>query len=151
VAGDERRLAARRHLGGELRSRREMRGLSGQQLADQLGWSQAKVSRIEGARTRADISDVAALLEALDVPTAERAGLLEVAETAAGPASNWRNSRRVGLTRRQQDFIDSEAAATRIRHYQPVILPGYLQTAEYARIVIELAGTGTRATRRSRS
>jgi transcriptional regulator with XRE-family HTH domain len=140
LVGEEQRLAARRQLGAELRALREARELTGQQLADQLGWSQAKVSRIEGARTRAEVADVAALLEVLGTAAGERARLLGVAETAAGPASNWRNSTGVGLTRRQRDFINSEAAATRIRHYQPVLLPGYLQTPDYARRVIEFAG-----------
>ncbi len=141
MAGDEQRLAARRQLGAELRSLREARELTGQQLADQLGWSQAKVSRIEGARTRAEVSDVAAMLDALQVAGGKQDRLLEFAETAAGPASTWRNSTGVGLTRRQQDFINSEAAALRLRHYQPVLLPGYLQTPDYARRVIEFAGT----------
>lgn len=141
LAGDEQRLAARRQLGAELRSLREARTLTGQQLADRLDWSQAKVSRIEGARTRTEVTDIAAMLDALEVSAEERGRLLEVAETAAGPASTWRNSTRVGLTRRQQDFINSEAAAVRIRHYQPVLLPGYLQSADYARRVIEFAGT----------
>ncbi len=75
------------------------------------------------------------------MPAALRADLLTLAEAAAGPPEAWRNSSRVGLTRRQQDFINSEAAASRLRHYQPVLLPGYLQTPEYARRVIELAGS----------
>ncbi len=110
-------------------------------MAERLGWSQSKVSRIEAARTRSELEDVAALLEALEVPVALRADLLTLAEEAAGPAEAWRNSSRVGLTRRQQDFINSEASASRLRHYQPVLLPGYLQTPEYARRVIELAGS----------
>jgi transcriptional regulator with XRE-family HTH domain len=140
LASEHQSAAARRRLGAELRSLRERKGLTGQQLADQVGWSQAKVSRIEGARTRAPVEDVAVLLTALEVPPAATPALLDLAAEAAGPAESWRNSSRVGLTRRQQDFINSEAAAVLIRHYQPLILPGYLQTSAYARRVIELAG-----------
>ncbi len=141
MAGEQQRVAARRQLGAELRSLREQRGLSGQQLAASLGWSQSKISRIEGARTRSERSDVEAVLAALDVPSALRVDLLTLAEEAAGPPEAWRNSTRVGLTRRQQDFVNSEAAAVRIRHYQPLIIPGYLQTPAYARRVLELAGS----------
>ncbi len=141
MSGDQHRVAARRKLGAELRSLREQRQITGQQLADRLGWSQSKVSRIEGARTRSEAEDVRAVLEALEVPAALQADLVALAAEAAGPAEAWRNSSRVGLTRRQQDFVDNEASAIRVRHYQPLLVPGYLQTPAYGRRVLELAGS----------
>jgi transcriptional regulator with XRE-family HTH domain len=141
ISGDEVRIAARRRLGAELRAMREALGLTGQQVADRLTWSQAKVSRIEMAKTRAEVTDVSDLLAALEVSDKLSLELVSLAELAAGPRDAWRNSSRVGLTRRQQDFIDAEGAAVLIRHYQPVLLPGYLQTPAYARSVIEMAGS----------
>ena len=142
LSAEQRRVAARRELGQELRALRELSGLSGHRLAEAVGWSQAKVSRIEKARTRAEATDIAKLLDVLDVEPGRRDALLLVAELAAGPPEAWRNSSRTGLTRRQQDFIAFEGAATRIRHYQPLLIPGYLQTAEYARRVLEMADAG---------
>ncbi|SCG77593.1 Helix-turn-helix domain-containing protein [Micromonospora echinaurantiaca] len=131
-------VAARHQLGLELRRLRERAGLTGQDLAAQLGWSQSKVSRIEQARTRAPVSDIQALLGLLDVPVSARDQVIALAERAA--AGSWRNSTGVGLTRRQQDFIALEASASEIYHYNPVLLPGYMQSEEYARRVIDMAG-----------
>ncbi|MDQ1678054.1 MAG: hypothetical protein QOF58_6654 [Pseudonocardiales bacterium] len=139
LATEQRRVAARRELGQQLRALRELSGLSGQRVAQALGWSQAKVSRIEKARTRAEAADIAKLLDVLNVEPGRRDALLLLAELAAGPPETWRNSSRTGLTRRQQDFVAFEAAATRIRHYQPLLIPGYLQTTEYARRVLAMA------------
>lgn len=131
-------VAARHRLGAELRRLRENFGTSGQRLANELGWSQSKVSRIEQARTFATVNDVRALLDALGVSAPDRRRLMKLAEQAA--SGSWRNSSRVGLTRRQQDFIDRESTAVEICHYNPVLLPGYMQTEDYARRVIEMAG-----------
>jgi transcriptional regulator with XRE-family HTH domain len=138
VTSDHERMAARRRLGAEVRAMREQAGLTGQSVASALGWSQAKVSRIEQARTRAEVDDVADLVEALGASSAEQTRLLALAEEAAGPADSWRNSSRTGLTRRQQNFIAYEAAALSIRHYQPVLVPGAFQTPEYARAVVRM-------------
>lgn len=140
MPSEQARVAARRHMGAEVRRLREAAGLSGQGLAHAVGWSQSKVSRVEQARTRTEVHDVAVLLDVLGVPDDDRKRLLALAEDAAGPAESWRNSSRSGLTRRQQDFIAFEASAHSIRHYNPVLLPGYLQTRDYAERVITMAG-----------
>jgi transcriptional regulator with XRE-family HTH domain len=134
-------IAARRRLGAELRRLREDALRSGQDLADALGWSQSKVSRIEHARTLPTVDDARALLSELRVPPRDRDRLLRLAEEAAGEPGTWRNSTGAGLTRRQQDFIALERSATTIHHFQPILVPGYLQTEEYARRVLEMAGS----------
>ncbi|MFE9651574.1 helix-turn-helix domain-containing protein [Micromonospora sp. NPDC006431] len=131
-------VAARHRLGLELRRLRESAGLTGQDLAAQLGWSQSKVSRIEQARTRATVDDIQVLLALLNVSASARDHVLALAERAA--SGSWRNSTGVGLTRRQQDFIALEASASEILHYNPILLPGYMQSEEYARRVIDMAG-----------
>ncbi|MFG1886472.1 helix-turn-helix domain-containing protein [Micromonospora sp. NPDC049051] len=131
-------VAARHELGAKLRQLREQAGLSGQGLADLLGWSQSKVSRIEQARTLPSLDDVRTALAGLRASESTSARLLELATVAT--SGSWRNSTGVGLTRRQQDFVALEASAAEIYHYNPVILPGYMQTEEYARSVIRMAG-----------
>src|SRR3954451_15074350 len=106
------RMTARLALGQLLRDHRKAAGMSGTEVARQLGWSQAKVSRIEAARVRADVADIEALAGTYGLSQRERSALLELAEQAAGPNSEWRNSSGLGLSRRQQDFVSLEAAAS---------------------------------------
>lgn len=134
-------IAARRRLGAELRGLREDAYRSGQDLGTALGWSQSKVSRIEQARTLPSVDDVRALLRELRVPAGDQERLLQLAEEAAGEPGSWRNSTGAGLTRRQQDFVALERASSLIRHYQPILIPGYLQTEAYARQVLEMMGS----------
>ena len=134
-------LAAARHrLGIELKSLRVGAAMSGADLADALGtgWSQSKVSRIEQARVLPSRADVEVWVDFFQPPEELKRRLLEISDDVG--RVNWRNSTGVGLTRRQQDFIDLERAAVSIRHYNPVLLPGYMQTEAYARRVIQIAG-----------
>lgn len=135
---DAQRVAARIALGKALREHRRAAGLSGAEVGERLGWSQSKVSRIEAARVRPEVADVQALLELYGVAGRKRRQALALAEESAGPPSEWRNSTRVGLTRRQKDFVAFEASATAIWHYQPAIIPGPLQTREYALRVLAI-------------
>jgi predicted transcriptional regulator len=52
-------------LGAELRRYRQDVGLTGQQLAEALGWYQSKVSRIETGASRPTMGDVADMLAAI--------------------------------------------------------------------------------------
>jgi transcriptional regulator with XRE-family HTH domain len=140
MAGSVEQVAARRQLGNEIRQLRLAAGMTGQQLADELGWHQSKVSRVEAARNLIRVEDVEAVLRVLPTTTAHLRELLDLAAVNEGEPSSWRNSSRSGLTRRQRDFIALEASAVSIRHYQPVLLPGYMQTEAYARRVAEMAG-----------
>lgn len=133
------RVAARVALGQALRQARYDAGLSGLEAAERLGWSQSKVSRMESARVRATVSDVRGLLKLYRAPARTVRDLVQLAETAAGADSDWRNSSRVGLTRRQQDFVALEAGAASILHFQPVLIPGPMQTDAYAERVLAMA------------
>jgi transcriptional regulator with XRE-family HTH domain len=138
IQPDPDQLTARRRLGTELRGLRGRAYRTGQDVASALGWSQSKVSRIEQARTMPTVHDVRTLLHELGVPAHQQAQLLRLAEAAAGAHATRRNTSRAGLTRRQQDFVALERAATSIRCYQPLLIPGYLQTEEYARRVLDM-------------
>lgn len=128
-----------RRLGAEVRALRDGAGLSGRALADRLSWSQTKVSRIETGLVRPTVADVDSLLAALAAPpeTVERVQTL--AEQAQHVSVSWKNVHRGGLAARQQELADLEREAAEIQHFQPAVVPGLLQTPEYARQVLELA------------
>lgn len=62
--------------------------------------------------------------------------LLSLLEAAATTATTWRTLHRLGLVQKQQEIAELEQQATVLRVFQPVMVPGLLQTAEYARRVM---------------
>jgi transcriptional regulator with XRE-family HTH domain len=130
--------AQRLRVGAELRRLREAAGLSGEQVATALGWSQPKVSRIEMGRTAFTVRDVAGLLALYGVADDVRAELL--AATAEDTGESAWIVRAGGWPRRQGAVASLEAVTRRIRQYQPLVVPGLLQTREYARAIAAAAG-----------
>ncbi len=130
--------AQRLRIGAELRRLRELANLSGEHVARALGWSQPKVSRIEAGRTAFTVKDVAGLLALYGVTDDVRAELLGATAEDTGEGA-W-IVRAGGFPRRQGSIASLESVTKRIRHHQPVVLPGLLQTYDYARAVAKAAG-----------
>ncbi|BBH68232.1 transcriptional regulator [Actinoplanes sp. OR16] len=114
---------------------RKRRRLTGQQLGDRVGMSQAKISRLENGHVSVEPGDVRLLVEALDVPRAEAERLVELAEHADDRLLEWVPAGADQATR-QREFGRAEAVAREIRIMQPAVLPGLLQTSEYARAIL---------------
>ncbi|MFI5491850.1 helix-turn-helix domain-containing protein [Actinoplanes sp. NPDC051859] len=130
--------AQRLRIGAELRRLRELAELSGEHVARTLGWSQPKVSRIEAGRTAFTVKDVSLLLALYGVTDDVRAELLGATAQDTGEGA-W-IVRAGGYPRRQGSIASLETVTKRIRHHQPVVLPGLLQTYDYARAVAKAAG-----------
>lgn len=126
----------RQRLAKTLRSLRLEAGLTTTQLAERVGMSQSKVSRVELGQSAPQVADVDAWARAVGADAAARARLLALAEAVATEATVWRQAVRAGLPRLQLDVRDLEASAATISNYQPVLVPGLLQTPEYARRVV---------------
>lgn len=129
-------MRPREALGRELRALRLRAGLSGEQLAERIGTSQSRVSRTETARYRADLEMVRRWLDATDADSETRAKLLDLADDALVEVATYRSIFRGSLATEQQARIRQDAAATRLRHFQPFMIPGPLQTAVYARAAL---------------
>ena len=133
-------LQRRRRLGQELRRLRSAAGLSGEQLGELVGVSQAKISRIEtGATARPALDIVTRWLDAVRASEADRSVVLELAGSVLTEVSSWQALHRGTLENRQRQLMDLDADASQIRHFQPFLIPGPMQTAEYARAVITSA------------
>lgn len=128
---------ARREFGGELRALRRRAGLTGDQIADRLGWSQPKVSKIETGKTMPTVADVRAFAEAAGAAREELANLLERFEELATQVTGWRVLLRSGIVGSQQRVAVQDERTTMLRQLASTAgVPGLLQTAEYARSVL---------------
>ncbi|SBT47163.1 helix-turn-helix domain-containing protein [Micromonospora auratinigra] len=125
-------ILRRRRLGTELRKLREQAGLTGDQVIERIGWASAsKLSRLENGRSRPDPDDVAVLL-ALYQATEEQCAELLAITNEAGDMRGWLRNFPV-MTEQQRGFAELEAGCSEISEYNPVLVPGVLQTAGYAR------------------
>jgi transcriptional regulator with XRE-family HTH domain len=122
----------RRRLAAELRRLREAANLTHQQVADRLGigFSRAKISHIEMARVAARPIDVKAMLELYGVTGEEAEHLVALAKDAK--QKGWWDSFASVMPDSLRTYVGLESAASSIRTFQPQLIPGLLQTRDYA-------------------
>ena len=119
----------RRELGILLRSRRLELGLTVEQVAERLLCSPSKVSRMETGQRGATQRDVRDLCDMYGIASAgERERLMTLARE--GKQQAWWQSHELDYF---ATYVDLEQAATTLSSYQSTIIPGLLQTVEYAR------------------
>ncbi|MFC7532283.1 helix-turn-helix domain-containing protein [Actinoplanes sp. GCM10030250] len=122
-------------VGAVLAQMRRAQRLTGAELADMVGMSQPKISRIERGRGLPDPEDIGAIARALGADDRLVRSLMERAERSHDRMTDWRPTS-AGLASRQESMADWEAAAEVIRDFQPAVLGGLLQTSGYARAAL---------------
>lgn len=127
-------------LGAELRRVRTLAGLSGRQIAQATGLSQPTVSRIERGESVPSLRELIAWADAAEVSDDRQSLLLGLGEAAVNEVTTLRTRLGNGLAAVQEEVREAEAAARTLRNFQPGIIPGLLQTAEYARRILTFAG-----------
>jgi transcriptional regulator with XRE-family HTH domain len=131
------RTVGSRRLVIELRQAREHAGLTGEQVAEQMGWSVAKVYRIEGDRVRVLARDVQRLLKLYGVAGEQADTVLELARLAR--AKDWWHQYSGAIPEWFQFYVGLEAATTAMHEYNAELVTGLLQTEAYARAVMAAA------------
>lgn len=121
-------------LGSQLRRLRESRGITAKEAAAEIRASESKISRIELGRNAIREIDVLDLLTLYGVGREEKEQLLGLAEQANRPG--WWHRYNDILPEWFQAYVGMEEAARSIRVYEPQLIPGLLQTEEYAAAVI---------------
>lgn len=115
---------------------RKSAGLTGEQLARDLGWVEAtgrsKVSKIENGRQLPAEDDIRAWADATGHPE-QADDLIELRADTLTTHTRWRRQLRSSGTAVQQERDQHTQAATRIRNFETVLIPGLLQTSGYAR------------------
>jgi transcriptional regulator with XRE-family HTH domain len=123
-------------LGSHLRRLREAKHISAKDAATSIRASESKISRIELGRNAIREIDVLDLLTLYGVTAEEKEQLLRLAEQANQPG--WWHRYHDILPEWFQAYVGMEEAARSIRIYEPQLVPGLLQTEEYATAVISL-------------
>jgi transcriptional regulator with XRE-family HTH domain len=125
----------RRRLGYELRQLREAAGKTGEDAAVALGWSDSKISRIETGQIAVTWGDVSDMLDLYGVTDPQvRDALISLAREAR--QQGWWHPYASILGRPYATYIGLESAAESLRVFEPLTVPGQLQTEPYARAII---------------
>jgi transcriptional regulator with XRE-family HTH domain len=123
---------ARTALGKRLRELRSAAGLSGRALAEALSWPPSKISKLENGRQTPTDDDVRGWTRATGSEH-EAEALLASLHTLEVQHAEWQRILRTGLKPRQQELIEWDQRTKLFRVFEATVIPGLLQTAEYAR------------------
>jgi transcriptional regulator with XRE-family HTH domain len=133
--------SGRLRLRSALRSARESMGLTQQEVADAMDWSLSKVIRIEKGTVSVSTNDVRALLQLYGIDDSRQIGeLVELARAARRRA--WWAEYKSAIPPHFAALIGLEAEANIHKYFQPVVMPGLLQTEAYARVVLANTAPG---------
>ena len=124
---------ARDALGRRLRELRQLAGMTGAQLAVSLSWPQSKISKPETTRQTPSDDDIRAWTRATgSEPHTDE--LLTALHTLEAQHAEWQRVLRPGLQPHQSKLSELDAKARLFRVFEATVVPGLLQTAEYARV-----------------
>ncbi|AGZ43096.1 helix-turn-helix domain-containing protein [Actinoplanes friuliensis] len=130
---DEGPTLRRRRLGAELKRCREVAGLTQEIVGRHFEWHAAKVTRIETARVAVTARDVKDLLTLYGVDDEEYREALMALARLSRERTWWTDYRDI---MRPGNFVGLEAEATLLRTWEPVLIPGLLQTEAYMRALM---------------
>jgi transcriptional regulator with XRE-family HTH domain len=125
----------RRRLAAELRRLRELAKLTGDEVAERLGWSGSKISRIELNRIGVKAADLARLLDLYGVRGKHRSDLLTLAQ--APRSKGWWEAYSDVIAADYAAYLELEAEAQSALCWSAQLVHGLFQTEEYARALME--------------
>ncbi|MDR7301420.1 helix-turn-helix domain-containing protein [Haloactinomyces albus] len=131
-----------RSLAAELRKVRQDTGVGVRELARRIGTSHGWVTRTESGSRPITVDDVTSILVALEISSNERERLVAMAHEADDP--NWLRPGIPGVREELVTLIEYERTATHMVEAAPLLIPGILQTADYARAIMAGLPTGER-------
>ncbi|MEU9745468.1 helix-turn-helix domain-containing protein [Streptomyces niveus] len=132
--------AARELLAARLGELRRDAELTGHELAARCGWSPAKSSRIERAKTPASDADIRAWCEACGAED-QIADLVAANRRADHMYVHWKKLHRHGMRRAQEEVLPLYESTRHFRVYCSNVIPGMLQTEAYATALLSTIAT----------
>lgn len=131
----------RRRLAQELRRLREQAGLRSSDVAARLEWNPSKLTRMErNEGKRPDPNDIRLLCDVYGVDERLRDSLVQLARD--GRKKGWWDPYHAWLSEELSNYIGLEAEASAVLSFEPLIVPGLLQTPDYARAIIGGSSAG---------
>lgn len=124
-------MVRRRRLAQDLRNLRNDAGLTTQQVADAVGRAQSLVSRWEAGKRTPSHGDVIALAELFGIDRDRRDRLTGLARDAR--RKGWWETYVDVLPEWHERYLGLEAEASEVNTFEPDVIPGLLQTPDYAR------------------
>jgi transcriptional regulator with XRE-family HTH domain len=132
----------RRRLAAELRKLREQTGLSLTDAAKRVGWPQSRLSRIETRQSGIPAPDLRKLLSLYGVEDEDYRKHLADLARRVNERGWWQNYAGL-IVSDYADLISLEEEARGIRSYEQELIPGLLQTSDYARAYLRAASPGS--------
>jgi transcriptional regulator with XRE-family HTH domain len=123
-------------LAGELRRLRRRVHLTGKEVATRLGWSEAKLSRIENGLARVKRSDLDEFMDLYEVAESHRSELIALAEESR--QTDLLEEFEGDLPEGHARFLAAEREAEAMWSWEPQVVPGLLQTENYTRAVLQV-------------
>jgi len=130
-------LVQRRRLRAELRRARQEVDLTQETVAQAMDWSLSKIIRIETGSVGISTNDLSALLRLYKIEDAGQINELVALAKASRRPSEYSQYREI-LSPVLFQFIEFETAASAIRQYESLVVPGLLQTEAYATSITRL-------------
>lgn len=127
-------------IGAELRKLRTERQLVLRAVADQLGWDKARLSRIENGHQNQTVEDVSALLVVYGITDdVDKERMFDAVRSVDEPGW-WEKTG--GVTKDSAALADYETEASERVSWAPLVVPGLLQTMDYASALMETYDIG---------
>jgi len=138
-----RQLVHHQRVSAALLKLRTAANLTSRVLAERINISQSKVSRVERGKALPTAEEVTAWAQATGADPDTLSELLAELDAALTEFATWQVALRDGLAGHQEQIRELETTAAVVHSYQMAVIPGLLQTAEYARRVFQLADPGS--------
>ncbi|WP_369206097.1 helix-turn-helix domain-containing protein [Streptomyces sp. PU-14G] len=134
-------LSARRKLGQELRLLRDRVGMTTEDVGAHLNCHNSKISRLELGKRTCTERDFEALMDLFEVDREKYGELRELMVRGRQRVPPWWHAYNDVISANYAEFLAYESEAANCFEYQPILVPGLLQTAEYAQAVTGVSFT----------
>ncbi|HEY3608956.1 MAG TPA: helix-turn-helix transcriptional regulator [Pseudonocardiaceae bacterium] len=129
----------RREVGAELKRIRQQTEQPAYKVAAKLGWTASHISRSEAGKRRVTDVDAGHYLGICDAPDTDLQELLKLVNEPDDYRLQIHDGR---IPDQLRTLIFFESTATHIRSFEPIYIPGVLQTPDYARALFEESALG---------